>query len=37
MLDKKRFSLVYLVYSTKLIDGSPMNSISTVPILPWKQ
>ncbi|MEI7610802.1 MAG: CreA family protein, partial [Rhodospirillaceae bacterium] len=27
MLDKKRFSLVYLVYSTKLIDGSPMNSI----------
>ena len=37
MLDKKRFSLVYLVYSTKLIDGSPMNSISTVPIMPWKQ
>ncbi|MEI6558797.1 MAG: CreA family protein [Rhodospirillaceae bacterium] len=37
MLDKKRFSLVYLVYSTKLIDGSPMNSISTVPIMPWRQ
>ena len=37
MVDKKRFTLVYLVYSTKLIDGSPMNSISTVPIMPWKQ
>ncbi len=37
MYDKKRSTLVYLVYSTKLIDGSPMNSISTVPIMPWKQ
>ena len=32
-LDKKRKVLVYLVYSDKLIDGSPKNSISTVPIL----
>ena len=32
-LDKKREVLVYLVYSDKLIDGSPKNSISTVPIL----
>lgn len=31
-LDKKRKVLVYLVYSDKLIDGSPKNSISTVPI-----
>ena len=31
-LDKKRNVLVYLVYSDKLIDGSPKNSISTVPI-----
>ena len=31
--DKKRNVLVYLVYSDKLIDGSPKNSISTVPIL----
>ena len=37
MVDKKRFTLVYLVYSTKLIDGSPRNSISTVPIMPWRQ
>ena len=36
MYDRKRNTLVYLVYSTKLIDGSPMNSISTVPIMPWR-
>ena len=32
-LDKARNVLVYLVYSDKLIDGSPKNSISTVPII----
>jgi CreA protein len=31
--DTKRQVLVYLVYSDKLIDGSPKNSISTVPII----
>lgn len=31
--DQKRDVLIYLVYSDKLIDGSPKNSISTVPIL----
>jgi len=36
MFDKKRNTLIYLVYSTKLINGSPFNSISTVPIMPWK-
>lgn len=37
-LDKKRNVLIYLVYSDKLIDGSPKNSISTVPILKnWAQ
>lgn len=35
MLDRKRNTLVYLVYSTKLIEGSPMNSVSTVPVMPW--
>jgi CreA protein len=35
--DKKRNTLVYLVYSDKLIEGSPKNSISTVPIMPWAQ
>ena len=33
--DKKRNVLVYLVYSDKLIDGSPKNSISTVPVQKW--
>lgn len=29
--DQKRKVLIYLVYSDKLIDGSPKNSISVVP------
>ena len=33
--DTKRNVLVYLTYSDKLIEGSPKNSISTVPIMPW--
>lgn len=33
--DSKRNTLIYLVYSDKLIDGSPKNSISTVPIMSW--
>lgn len=33
--DAKRNVLVYLVYSDKLVDGSPKNSTSTVPIMPW--
>lgn len=33
--DETRNTLVYLVYSEKLVDGSPKNSISTVPIVPW--
>lgn len=35
--DKKRNVLVYLVYSDKVIEGSPQNSISAVPIMPWGQ
>lgn len=35
MWDKQNNVLVYLIYSTKLIDGSPYNSISTVPLMPW--
>ena len=27
--------LVYLVYSDRIIEGSPQNSTSTVPIMPW--
>ena len=35
MHDKKYNVLVYLVYSDKMVDGSPKNSISTVPVMPW--
>ena len=27
--------LVYMVYSDKLVDGSPKNSTSAVPVQPW--
>ena len=33
--DKTRHALVYLVYSDKLIEGSPKNSISVIPIIAW--
>jgi CreA protein len=33
--DARRNVLVYLVYTDKLIEGSPENSTSTVPIMPW--
>lgn len=32
LMDRKRQVLVYLTYSDKLIDGSPKNAISTVPL-----
>lgn len=35
--DKPHNTLVYLIYSDKLIEGSPKNSISTVPIMPWRE
>lgn len=33
--DARRNVLVYLVYTDKLIEGSPKNSTSTVPLMPW--
>ncbi len=33
--DTKRNVLVYMVYSDKLVEGSPKNSTSGVPIQPW--
>ena len=33
--DTKRNVLVYMVYTDKLIEGSPKNSTSSVPIMPW--
>ncbi|QBR72289.1 hypothetical protein CU048_14510 [Beijerinckiaceae bacterium] len=35
VLDKKHNTLVYLAISSKIINGSPANAISTVPIMPW--
>ncbi|SFN38885.1 protein CreA [Xenorhabdus japonica] len=35
--DKNRNSLIYLTYSDKIINGSPKNAISAVPIMPWKK
>ena len=32
MVDEKRNTPVYLTYSDKLVDGSPQNSITAVPI-----
>ena len=33
--DKAHNTLVYLAISSKLIEGSPANAITTVPIMPW--
>ncbi|KAA2237456.1 CreA family protein [Salinarimonas soli] len=35
--DAKRNVLVYLVYSDRPIEGSPKNSTSSVPLMPWGQ
>ena len=33
--DRERNVLVYVSYSDRVIEGSPKNSISTVPVMPW--
>lgn len=35
IVDKKRNTLVYVAISDKLVEGSPQNAISTVPVMPW--
>ena len=37
LVDKKRNTLVYVAISDKIVEGSPQSSISTVPIMPWKE
>ena len=37
MVDKPRNTLVYLAISSKIVNGSPANAISTVPIVPWQR
>jgi CreA protein len=34
-LDRERNVLVYVAYSNRVIEGSPKNSISSVPIMNW--
>ena len=34
VVDPRRNTLVYLTYSDKLIDGSPMNAVTAVPVSP---
>ncbi|MGB7802008.1 protein CreA [Buttiauxella sp.] len=34
--DAKRNTLAYLAYSDKVVEGSPKNAVSAVPIMPWK-
>ena len=33
--DEKRNTLVYLVYSDRVIEGSPQNAVTAIPIRPW--
>jgi CreA protein len=33
--DVQRNTLVYLAVSSRIIEGSPANSVSAVPIMPW--
>lgn len=35
LVDRPHNTLVYLAISSKLVNGSPANAISTVPIMPW--
>ena len=37
LVDRARRTLVYLAYSTKVVEGSPFNSISSVPVMPWQR
>jgi CreA protein len=36
MYDKPRNTLVYVAISRKVVEGSPMNAISTVPVQRWE-
>ncbi len=35
--DRANNTLVYLSYSDRVIEGSPKNAVSTVPIMPWRE
>ena len=33
--DESRNALIYLVCSDRVIEGSPQNAVTAIPILPW--
>lgn len=35
--DQKRHALIYLSYSDRVVEGSPKNALSAVPIMPWRE
>ncbi len=35
LYDARRNTLVYVAISKRVIEGSPYNAISTVPVMPW--
>ncbi len=35
--DQKRHALIYLSYSDRMVEGSPKNAQSAVPIMPWRE
>jgi len=35
MYDRKRNTLVYVAISKRVLEGSPMNALSAVPVMPW--
>ena len=37
LVDKPRNTIIYVAISTKIINGSPANAISTVPIMQWQR
>lgn len=36
LYDSKRNTLIYVALSRKVVEGSPMNAVSTVPIQAWQ-
>ena len=36
LVDLARRTLVYLAYSIRVVEGSPFNSLSTVPVMRWE-
>jgi CreA protein len=37
MYDAKRNTLIYLVWSDRVIEGSPRSGISVIAIAPWDE